>query len=419
MAWPVRPLPVLQHWDCQGCTNCCREYRVYITDAERERIAAQDWHDQDDLVDIPPIVAEGSSGSPRYRLNQRADGSCVFLSNNGRCRIHERYGADAKPLACRLYPFVLVPADNHWQVGVRFACPSVARDQGRPLDEQVSDIAPLAAELELREDVTNRVIPPPALQPGQNVDWPDLMRFVDALLALMRDRDDRVGRRWRKCLALVALCRQAKFEQVKGKRLAEFLKVVTAGLDAEVPADPRQLPAPSGIGRILFRQALAVHIRKDAGPDRGPVTQSRIALLRAAWRFATGRGTVPRLHAQLPNVTFDAMEQPTGPLPDEAEAVLERYYLVKLASLQFCGPSNFGHFFWSGLESLALTFSVILWLTRALHEIPRLGAVQGAVGIVDHNFAYSPHLGGRWQRLALRILAQRGDLANLIGWYSQ
>ena len=56
------------------------------------------------------------------RLNHRKDGACVFLGENNRCRIHARYGAEAKPLACRLYPFVLVPTGERWRVGLRFAC---------------------------------------------------------------------------------------------------------------------------------------------------------------------------------------------------------------------------------------------------------------------------------------------------------
>ena len=61
-----------------------------------------------------------------YRLNQNAEAACVFLGPGGRCRIHAKFGHDAKPLACRLYPFVLVPAGKRWRVGLRFSCPSVA-----------------------------------------------------------------------------------------------------------------------------------------------------------------------------------------------------------------------------------------------------------------------------------------------------
>ena len=101
------------------------------------------------------------------------------------------------------------------------------------------------------------------------------------------------------------------------------------------------------------------------------------------------------------------------------EAVLERYYLVKINSLQFCGPANFGLPFWRGLESLALTLPAILWLIRAFRDLPREAAAIQALSIVDHNFAYSPHLGSRWQRFSLGLLAQRGELEKLIGWYSR
>jgi lysine-N-methylase len=142
-------------------------------------------------------------------------------------------------------------------------------------------------------------------------------------------------------------------------------------------------------------------------------------LLRAAWRFARGQGAVPRLNAQLPEATFAQLEKPIGPLPDVAEETLERYYLVKVESLQFFGPTNFGMPFWTGLESLALTLPVICWLVRAFSELPRESAVIQAIAIVDHNFGYSPHLGRSLQRLGLRLLAQRGELEKLIGWYSR
>ena len=60
---------------------------------------------------------------------------------------------------------------------------------------------------------------------------------------------------------LAALCRQAKFEQVKGARLTEFLDLVSAGVAADVPVDPATLQPPTWVGRILFRMALAAHLR--------------------------------------------------------------------------------------------------------------------------------------------------------------
>src|SRR5262249_22036867 len=116
MSWPVRHLPVVQNWDCHACTNCCREYAVPVTTEDHQRIAAQGWEREPDFQNRPIFVRVSGRlwGPKRYRLYHHEDGRCLFLSDEGRCRIHERFGADAKPLACRVFPFALVPAGDHW-----------------------------------------------------------------------------------------------------------------------------------------------------------------------------------------------------------------------------------------------------------------------------------------------------------------
>jgi lysine-N-methylase len=418
MSMPLRHLPIAQSWDCHSCTNCCREYNVPLTDEERQRLEGQGWEKEEE-IDGPLFVRSGPWWNRRTLLRHRPDGGCVFLGDDNRCRIHERFGAQAKPLACRLFPFVLVPAGDHWRVGLRFACPSAADNLGRPLSEHDPELNRLARALERQEGLDGKVPPPPPLQRGQAVEWPDLVRFVQTLLALLRDRRDRVERRLRKCLALADLCRRARFDDIRGKRLVEFLNVVSAGLDDDVPADAGALSPPGWVGRVLFRQVLAVYARKDRGTLRGLAAQGRIALFRAACRFAWGRGTVPRVNGLLPQTTFERIEAANGPLPPAAEEVLERYLVVKVGSLQFCGPANFGLSFWDGLESLALTVPAILWLARACADGPREAAVARAAGIVDDHFGYNRVLGLRRHRVAASILARRGELSRLIAWYSR
>jgi lysine-N-methylase len=427
MSWPVRHLPVLQNWDCHACTNCCREYNIRLTEEDYQRIASQGWERDAAFQDRPVFVRTSGAlwGPKRYRLNHHEDGRCVFLSDEGRCRIHERFGAAAKPLACRVFPFVLVPAGDHWRVGLRFACPSVAANKGRPLASHEAELAGYAAEpqrLHLQgggRPAEETVVPPPPLQAGQRLEWPDLLRFAQALLTLIRDRRDPLDRRIRKWLALARLCRQAKFDKVRGGRLSEFLNLLTSGLDSEVPADPGTLPPPSWVGRVLFRQVLAIYSRVDHGPNRGSAPRSLLARAGGAWRFARGSGPVPRLNARLPETTFEQIEESTGRPPEAAEQLLERYYAIKAESLQFCGPSQFGLSFWDGVEALALTLPVVLWLARAFRDLPRDEAVRQAVSIVDNHFGFNPLLGSARQRLGLRILARNGELERLIGWYSR
>jgi lysine-N-methylase len=422
MALPIRHLPVVQNWDCHVCGTCCQEYVVTVTEEEKRRIEAQGWDRDKDLGGRAPFVRHGPLWARRWRLNHRPDGSCVFLSEKGRCRVHERHGYETKPLPCRLFPFVLVPTGDHWSVGLRFACPSAAANKGRPLPEHDHELAEFAARLAEREGLAERpdgsLTPPPRLQGSQKVDWPDLLRINQALLELLRDPGDPLERRLRKCLALAAHMRRADLTHVRGAPLGDLLAVLRSTADAEAP-NLMKLPRPGWVGRVLFRQALALYTRKDHGPNRGVAGRGRAALFAAALRFAKGAGPVPRMHGWIPETTFEEVERPRGPLPMESEKVLERYYLMKVGSLQFCGPASFGMPFWEGLEALVLTFPVLLWVSRAFRDVPREEAVVRALSIVDDHFGFNRVLGTARQRLGFRILARGGELARLVGWYSR
>jgi lysine-N-methylase len=424
MSFPIRHLPVVQNWDCHVCGTCCQEYQVTVTEEEKERIEAQGWDRERDLGGLAPFKRVGPPWARRYQLNHRPDGSCVFLSEQGRCRVHERHGYETKPLPCRLFPFVLVPQGTHWGVGIRFACPSAAANKGRPLPKHDDELRDFAARLAVREGLTPQpdgtLTRPPRLESGKRVDWPELHRFLNSLLGILKDRTDSLERRLRRCLAFAGLCRQAKnITEIKGDSLGEMLEALATYSGDETPADPATLPAPTWIGRILFRQALAVYTRKDHGPNRGPDIRGRGSLLASALRFGRGKGPVPRMHGWIPDVTFVAVEEPGGPLPPAAEEILERYYLMKVGSLQFCGAASFGMSFWEGFEALALTFPVLLWVARTMRSVPREEAITKALSIVDDHFGFNRVLGTLRQRLSFKILARRGETPRLIAWYSR
>jgi lysine-N-methylase len=421
MPWPVRNLPVIQNWDCHGCGECCHEYEVHVTTAERQRILAQGWRAEPAIGNTPLFVPVGPWWRRKWRLNTRgADDACIFLNDQGKCRIHAKFGGPAKPLACQVYPFTLTPAGDHWRVGIRFACPSVTNNLGRPVSAHKDDLRSFGQALEEREGVhlSQGATAPPPLQTGQRVAWSDIEQFTRAIVRVLDRSDEPIEYRLRKCLALTAICRQARFDNLAGKRLAEFLDLLTGSL-TDIERDPANVGAPSWIGRILFRQTVAVYARRDTGPRRGISRYGRLALLSAAWRFARGTGRIPRVHGQLPEATFEYLEGPAGALPAATVALLERYYRVKVESYQFFGPTNFNVGFWEGLESLLLTFPATMWLSRMFRDQPRDQAVSQALRIVDDNFGYNGLLGSRRQRLSTRLLASRGELTKLIAWYSQ
>jgi lysine-N-methylase len=243
MSFPIHHLPVLQNWDCQATGSCCKEYLVAITEEERQRIESQNWNAKKDLGGLPPLKRFGPFWARRYVLNHRPDGSCVFLGETGRCRIHEKHGYEAKPLPCRLFPFVLVPQGDRWAVGIRYACPSAARNKGRPLPQhdELRDFAEqLARQAGLTAQPDTALSPAPPLSGGVRIEWPDLRRHLDALLVLLANRKDRMERRLRKCLAFVAQCKQAQnMHELTGTRLGETLGLSGPPRRRRKPPSPR------------------------------------------------------------------------------------------------------------------------------------------------------------------------------------
>jgi lysine-N-methylase len=419
MPLPVKPLPVVQHWDCHACGDCCKTYHVRVTVPERARIESQKWDADPAMAGVVPVVHDPAFGG--HRLNHRADGSCVFLDPDNRCRIHDKFGRAAKPMACRIYPFVLVPAGDHWRAGVRFGCPSAAADKGRPLPAHAKELAEYAGLLEADAGAGVTTVPPPELKPGQSVAWPDLLRFVAAIDDRLADTSTPLERRLRQVIALADLCKKSKFDSLSGSRLREFLQIVSTAQAEDVPADPVAVPRPGWVGRTVFRQTVALYARKDNGPHSGVAARGRWTRVKSAFRFAVGRGAVPKLHGLIPDTTFAAAEEPAGPLSAASDALLTRYYRVKVGSVQFCGPNYYRRPFWEGLDALLLTFPAVMWLSRVFTTpgLTRDEAVQLAVRTVDDHFGYNKLLGTARQAWAVRALAERGEISRLVAWYGR
>ena len=423
MPAPRLQLPTIQNWSCHNCSGCCRQHLIEITDDERRRIEQQNWAGDDTLPGDRPLV-EWHAGPPwkkRYRLAHQADGACVFLDERGLCRIHAKFGEDAKPLACRIYPYAFHPSGKEVVVSLRFSCPSVVANRGKALADNRHEIKRLADAV-VPEGATR--IPPPAVSPRERLEWPDVLRIVRALDTTLADPDVPVTVKLLRALFWIDLVAQARFDMVRGDRLADFLSLVTQAATAEVPAEQPVPVRPSRAGRLYFRMQAAQYARKDTAADWTGGWRHRGRLLSAALRFARGQGDVPPLQEGFRPVPFAALEDPFGGVPAQAEETLTRYFRIKLQGLHFCGPAFYGLPLVEGFHSLALMLPVFLWLARWRAAGDRRAQlapqdVAHAIAVADHHHGYSPALGQWPARSRVRALARHRDLARLIAWYSR
>lgn len=413
-------LPVLQNWDCHNCGGCCRQHQIEITAAERQRILDQNWTAADGVPAENAIVSMGGMfGPPRYRLGHQSDGGCVFLNEQGLCRIHAKFGEQGKPLACRVYPYAFHPAGKTVAVSLRFSCPSVVKNAGRAVSSQQAEIRRIADAVVSGDSST---VPPPALNSSDRLDWSDFHRFVDALDASLAQPDLPLVNRLLQAYVWTNLVGQSTFTKLRGDRIRDFLELIQSAAAAEVPSLLTDKTEPTKVGRLYFRLLVAQYARKDTAASMSDGWLGRWRLLRAVWKFSRGQGEVPPLQDLFRPVPFTALEPSFGALSPEQEEIFTRYFRVKIQGLHFCGPAYYDVPFVEGFHSLLLVLPATLWIARWLavgegRNQLSTDDVARALAIVDHHHGYSPALGQVAARSRVRSLVATGDIPKLITWY--
>ncbi|MGQ0636159.1 MAG: YkgJ family cysteine cluster protein [Planctomycetaceae bacterium] len=420
---PPLELPTIQNWSCHNCGGCCRQHSIEITPEERARITAQNWTVADGIPTGRPLFVRLGvlPWGNRYRLGNQADGGCVFLDDRGLCRIHAKFGEAAKPLACRIYPYAFHPAGRKITVSLRFSCPSVVANKGRPVVLQRDELK--SFERLVVPEGAERTSPP-EVSAGQRLDWPDTLKFVDVLDTLLAPGDAPVVVRLLRGLRFVELVGAARFDKVREARLSEFLEILQAAASAEVSADLSQYAEPKAIGRTQFRLLAAQYARRDTFAERQLGLSNRWKLFRAGLRFARGKGSVPALQGAFKSVPFAELEPAFGPLSSEADEILTRYLLVKVRGMHFCGRAHADEPLVEGFQALTLVVPVVLWIARWLavgdgRRSLSTDDVARALAIADHHHGYAPKFGQPGFRTRVRLLAHLGEIPRLVAWYGK
>lgn len=414
-----------QKFDCHGCTNCCRELVVHLTPVDCDRIDQQSWRAK--LGVEPYVILRGERV-----LNHRPDGGCVFLQGDGRCRIHVEHGADAKPLACRMYPFSLEKQDGRVRAPIRFDCPSVARNAGRPLARHRVEIAQLAGALEATE---------PELLTGGSDRWylrPDraaseleAAALIDVLDSRLADRDIPLERRLTDTWQLVSALRAARLDAVREERFVELVRLLASGqTDDEGAAPSHETAEPTARQTALFRQAIFAHCEHldlhQARTSGWKAWRFRLNQLRRARRFVRDLegcnevlGGVVRGGRRVTHAEVEAVAAAGASQSAECEELATRYVRQRLVSRGAFGHGYYGWPMLDGVAALWLSVAVAGWLGRYFAASAGRSSCEAedfvrAIGVVDRAAGRLPELGSRAAKLRLMYLSREGGVLRLL-----
>lgn len=411
-------LPVFQKFDCHACGYCCRNLVVNVTPTERRRILEAGWGER--LPDQPLFITYRFRRQKLHRIAHRADGACVFLGEDGRCRLHAETGVHSKPLACRLYPFVPTPGAGSVRIDLRADCPSVAANRGRSLNVHQKEIAGL-----VQETVTRPMSAAPEWLGGRQLTIQEFEALTAGFLKIL-DRASLCYRdRLRAGCILLDLLYAAKIGKVRDERFVELMDLLVEAVLDEVTEPGGAAPVlPVRAGR-LFRQWLFLHAVAD---DPADLAAGRVTKMRRSWRryqqarrFADETGPLPPVRANWPQTTFEVLTQ-VQPAEDRHLEPLIRSMGVKLDTHAFCGPGYYRRDALTGLTALWLLPALVGWFARLTAVAARRDAIASedllaGVRQAHHTFGVSPVFTRISERMRLHAFARPGIPAAILARY--
>ena len=339
MAPPLRPLPIVERWDCHACGICCRGALVELSDRDIERLREQGWQEKAEFRDIKIVVRDRQVGG--YRLARRENENCVFLTAEGLCQIHQRFGFDAKPERCKIFPLQVVSLGDMAYITTRRACPSAAADRGRPVAEHAD-----AVQYFRRTLAEQHRAAPPAIAPGCTRDWTSVRLAGRSIERLVAGGDKSLAERLARGLAFCDHLESTSSgsQELSPNAYKHLLRQcedkATQGL---LPDEP-----PGSVATSLMRQAVVDYLLLH--PNRRS-NRSLLGQWRRAWhllRMARGQGRLPDLGCGFSIAKFADLEKPLDGLDAPSARMIDRYYETMVMSMQYLMMTRAG---WSVTES--------------------------------------------------------------------
>ena len=419
-----------QKYSCHGCGSCCRDFTVQLTDTDLQKLNEQGWKER--LGQEYVVQFRGHSW-----LKQTDDGACVFLGDNGLCKVHAEFGLEAKPLACQFFPFMLSPNVRDTHVGISFACGSVVASKGADLESHRGDVRRMSELLPASAPM------PVQLQGKLIASESEVATIETALDGWLRKKNISPAVRYQGLAWLITSLLQANLGNVRGEKLRQLASTLSDAVEQELPL--LDWPEPSPRAWKLLRQAVFTRIEDPKIGDL--LKRGKVASVLGQWarsrKWAVGKGISPKT-AGFRSVDFASFESTFGvfdtsttsigdstslsieaaknTLTDsqshDAEAMddlLQRWIRATILGGRAWGSGLYGLPIDQGLGLIMVNLLTALWLAR-FHAAGRgaqrvsLLDLQVAVGRVDRTSGRAVWLATAGERLRVKWLSHSDSL---------
>lgn len=433
MEIPLRLLPIQERWSCHGCGICCRHVIIQLTPEEYQRIRNQGWG-KDPALAGTRLFVRTRLWPPRYRLAHRKDGYCVFLTEEGRCRIHEQFGPEAKPLVCRMFPYQTVSLGQFAYLTLRHNCPSVIRHEGLPLSEQEKEWRSLAEYPPLRPMLRF----PPPITVGYRGSWSRFQRAAGVVERFLCEQAYPMVRRLAHALLFAQTLDMCRLSRLSENRYVELLAMLEQSVKQEANPLFQDRRPPHWTTQLAFRRVLLDYLRLHPGFPVEATWQGRLRWIQVAFTLALGKGRLPALappqialrsKKEHPNATpcgsevmesrvsLEELERSLAGLSRDIWQPLDEYYEAMAMSRRFAVNGRPGWALTDRVRALAMSFPAALALLRLATpgRTPNKEDMAAVVITLDRGEGFRPLAARTYQR-RLRALGRNGQLLRLVIW---
>ena len=403
----------LQRYACLCCGRGCRTFLVPVRPEERAAIEKlEDWRAKSGVRNL--FIKTRFAGPSGYGLMKWHDGRCIFLDAENLCIIHKLHGFEAKPLACRLFPFILTPFGRELRVGLRFDCPGVCGNQGKELAAYLGELNQLARQL-VPEGAASAPIP--KVTPRFSLTAEQFEIINEALLAIVSSNAVPLRQRLHWLERFLDQVGRVKWPAVPTDEFQDFVNLIRGGTLAELQAHPGggvitrgRDAAPDPRARKLLGQYFYILTQPTTFITNQKVPlvrrfRQRFESLRAMRQLARIAGPLPRIQPDWPELDLTELENFPGLWPAEVDELVGRWLACRFAGLNYCGPNFYGYSLLEGARALLLGTVTLGWAMRIYARAAgrvqlQFADAQQALLIIDGNLGTAQALAfgpARWR----------------------